>query len=322
MQRRRFLRILVAAVAPACPLIARAQTYPSQPVRLIVGFPAGGPIDIAARIIAPWLAEKLGQPFVVENQPGESGNNATRSVVKAPPDGQTLLVCGPVNVINTTLFDRLDFDFGRDIEPVSGLWRVPLVIEVNPAVPVRAVSELIAYAKSNPGKLRVGFAGYGTPQHIGIELFKVMAGVDLTLVPYAGSTPAVIDLIAGRIDAMFDPMPSSIAHIKSGKLLPLAVTSLTRSEALPDVPAATDFVPGYEAGSWFGIGAPKATPSRVVDKLNMTVRAALNDTNIRARLSEIGASAMPGSSAEFGKFIADETERYAVVIRTARIKAG
>jgi tripartite-type tricarboxylate transporter receptor subunit TctC len=321
MQRRRFLRILAATIAPACPRIAQAQTYPSQPVRLIVGFPAGGPVDIAARIIAPWLAGKLGQPFVVENQPGESGNDATRSVVAAPPDGQTLLVCGPVNVINTTLFDRLDFDFGHDIEPVSGLWRVPLVIEVNPAVPVRAVSDLISYAKSNPGKLRVGFAGYGTPQHIGIELFKMMAGVDLTLVPYVGSTPAVTDLIAGSIDAMFDPMPSSIAHIRSGKLLPLAVTGLTRSEALPDVPAATDFVPGYEAGSWFGICAPKATPASVVDKLNRAIGSALGDRDIRARLSEIGASPMPGSPVEFGKFIADETERYAGVIRSTLIKA-
>ena len=258
---------------------------------------------------------------MVENQPGESGNNATRSVVAAPPDGQTLLVCGPVNVINTTLFDRLDFDFGHDIEPVSGLWRVPLVIEVNPAVPVRAVSDLISYAKSNPGKLRVGFAGYGTPQHIGIELFKMMAGVDLTLVPYVGSTPAVTDLIAGSIDAMFDPMPSSIAHIRSGKLLPLAVTGLTRSEALPDVPAATDFVPGYEAGSWFGICAPKATPASVVDKLNRAIGSALGDRDIRARLSEIGASPMPGSPVEFGKFIADETERYAGVIRSTLIKA-
>jgi tripartite-type tricarboxylate transporter receptor subunit TctC len=321
MQRRRFLRILAASIAPACPRIARAQTYPSQPARLIVGFPAGGPVDIAARIIAPWLAKKLGQPFVVENQPGESGNNATRSVVAAPPDGQTLLVCGPVNVINTTLFDRLDFDFGHDIEPVSGLWRVPLVIEVNPAVPVRAVSDLISYAKSNPGKLRVGFAGYGTPQHIGIELFKMMASVDFTLVPYVGSTPAVTDLIAGSIDAMFDPMPSSIAHIRSGKLLPLAVTGLTRSEALPDVPAATDFVPGYEAGSWFGICAPKATPASVVDKLNRAIGSALGDRDIRARLSEIGASPLPGSPVEFGKFIADETERYAGVIRSTLIKA-
>jgi tripartite-type tricarboxylate transporter receptor subunit TctC len=320
MQRRRFLRILAAAVVPACPRIALAQTYPSQPVRLVVGFPAGGPVDIAARIIAPWLAEKLGHPFVVENQPGESGNNATRSVIMAPPDGQTLLVCGPVNVINTTLFDRLDFDFGRDLAPVAGLWRVPLVIEVNPAVPVRALSDLISYAKSNPGKLRVGFAGYGTPQHIGIELFKMMAGIDLTLVPYVGSTPTIADLIAGSIDAMFDPMPSSIAHIRSGKLLPLAVTGPARSGALPDVPIASDFVPGYEAGSWFGICTPKLTPSSVVDKLNMAVGSALEDAGISARLSKIGASAMPGSPVEFGKFIADETERYAGVIRSALIK--
>jgi tripartite-type tricarboxylate transporter receptor subunit TctC len=322
LQRRHFLHLMASAItAPVLSGVATAQDYPSHPVRLVVGFPAGGPVDIAARVIAPWLAERLGQPFVVDNQPGESGNSATRSVVRAAPDGYTLLICGPVNTINATLFEGLDFSFSRDIAPVASLWRVPLVIEVHPSVPVRTIPSLIAHAKANPGKLRVGFAGYGTPQHVGIELFKMMAGVDLTLVPYLGSTPALADLIAGSIDAMFDPMPSSIAHIRSGKLVPLAVTTPTRSEALPDVPAAGDFVAGYEAGSWFGIAAPEGTSGHVIEKLNMEVNAAFANASIIARLSELGASALPGSPTQFRKFITEETEKYADVIRSAKIAA-
>ncbi len=318
LQRRRFLNLTLAAVAaPVFSRIAAAQTYPSRTVRLVVGFPAGGPVDIAGRIIARCLSERLGQPFVVDNQPGESGNVATRSVVKAEPDGYTLLVCGPVNTINTTLFAALDFDFGGDIAAVASLYRVPLVIEVHPSVPARTISELIAYAKANPGKLRVGYAGQGTPQHIGIELFKMMAGVDLTLVPYLGSTPALADLLGGSIDAMFDPMPSSIAHVRSRKLVPLAVTSLARSANLPDVPVVADTVPGYQAGSWFGIGAPKGTPTAIVEKLNQAANAALEVPAIKERLSELGATAMPGSPAQFQAFIAEETEKYAGAIRTA-----
>src|ERR1019366_6191218 len=230
--------MLTGAVAlPLASRLAEAQAYPSRPTRIIVGFPAGGPVDIAARIIAPWLTERLAQPFVVENHPGESGNAATRIVVKAPADGYALLLCGPVNTINTTLFADLDFNFTRDIAPVAGLFRVPLVVEVNPSVPVRTVPEFLAYAKANPGKLKVAFAGIGTPQHVGIELFKSMAGVDLTLVPSLGSAPALADLLGGQVQVMFDPMPSSIALIKSGKLIPLAVTTPVRSEALPDIPA-------------------------------------------------------------------------------------
>jgi tripartite-type tricarboxylate transporter receptor subunit TctC len=322
LQRRRFLQLTGAAIAaPALPRIATAAAYPSQRVRLVVGFPAGGPVDIAARLIGPWLAQRLGQPFVVENQPGESGNKATRAVVTAVPDGHTLLICGPVNTINTTLFEDLEFNFERDIAPVASLWRVPLVIEVHPSVPVRSIPELIAYAKRNPGKVKVGFAGHGTPQHVGIELFKMMASVDLTLVPYLGSTPALTDLLAGTIHAMFDPMPSSIAHLKSGKLIPLAVTTRMRSEALPDVPSAADSVPGYEAGSWFGIGAPKGTPGSVVEQLNNEVNSAFQDAGIRARLSELGATVIPGSATVFGTFIAQETEKYASVIRSAKIAA-
>jgi tripartite-type tricarboxylate transporter receptor subunit TctC len=322
LQRREFLRLTTAVLmAAVCRRAAAAQSYPSQPVRLVVGFPEGGPVDIAARVIAPWLAEQLGQPFLVENRPGESGNKATRTVVGAPPDGHTLLVCGPVNTINTTMFEGLDFDFGHDIAPVATLWGVPLVIEVHPSVPVRSLQELVAYAKANPGKLKCGFAGHGTPQHVGIELFKLMAGVDLALVPYLGSAPALADLLAGSIHVMFDPMPSSIAHIRSGKLIPLAVTTPTRSEALPDIPAATDTVRGYEAGSWFGVGAPKGTPESVVEKLNRTVNAAFENASIKARLADLGATPMPGSAAQFAAFIAEETGKYAGVIRTAKISA-
>jgi tripartite-type tricarboxylate transporter receptor subunit TctC len=322
LQRRQMLTLALAAIAaPAFSGRAVAQAYPSQSVRLLVGFPAGGPVDLAAQVIAPWLSKRLGQPFVIDNQPGESGNGATRFVVKAGADGHTLLVCGPVNAINTTLFENLDFNFVRDVTPVASLWRVPLVIEVNPSIPARTVAELIAYAKANPGKLRVGFAGHGTPQHIGIELFKMMTGVEFTLVPYLGSTPALADLLAGKVDVMFDPMPSSIALIKSGKLVPLAVTTPTRSAILPHVPAAADSVPGYEAGSWFGLVAPKGTPGHIVERLNKEVNAAFENEVINARLAEFGATAMPGSPAQFEDFIVQETRKYAGVIRSAGISA-
>lgn len=323
VHRREFLRFAAGgAVLPFAWQCTGAQTYPTGPVRIVVGFPAGGPVDIAARLIAPWLSEQFGQPFVVENLPGESGNLATKAVVNAPPDGSTLLLCGPVNTINTTLFQDLEFDFTRDIAPVASLFRVPLVVEVNPTIPARTVPEFLALAKAQPGKIKVGYAGRGTPQHIGIELFKMMAGVDLTLVPYLGSPPALADLLRGEVDAMFDPLPSSIAHIRGGKLLPLAVTSLTRSEAMPNVPPMSDFVPGYEAGSWFGIGAPKNTPARIIRRLNDAVNAGLGDLKIRARLAELGGTATPQSPSEFGSFISKETERFADVIRTAKITAA
>ena len=318
--RRQFLQLVPGAIAlPFVSRIAMAQAYPSRPVRIVVGFPPGGPVDIVARVISPWLSDRLGQPFVVENHPGESGNIATREVVKAPPDGYTLLLCGPVNTINTTLFQGLDFNFTRDIAPVASLSRVPLVVEVSPTVAVRTVPEFLAYAKANPGRLKVAYAGNGTPQHVAIELFKMMAGVDLTLVPYLGSAPALADLLGGQVQVMFDPIPSSIAHIRSGKLIPLAVTTPARSEALPNVPVMRDFVPGYEAGSWFGIGAPNNTSADIVDRLNKEVNAGLADPKIKARLADLGATSISGSPADFGSFIASETEKYGKVIRAANI---
>jgi tripartite-type tricarboxylate transporter receptor subunit TctC len=323
MDRRAFLQSLAtAAVMPALSSAAHSDDYPSRPIRLVVGFPEGGPVDIAGRVIATWLSDRLGQPVVVNNQPGESGNRATRLAARADPDGYTLLVCGPVNTINTTLFKNLDFDFARDFSPVASLWQVPLVIEVNPSFPATTLAGFIAYAKANPGKPRIGFAGVGTPQHVGIEMLKVMAGVDLTLVPYLGSTPALADLLAGKIDAMFDPMPSSIAHIKAGRLVPLAVTTPVRSDALPDVPSASSLVAGYQAGSWFGIVAPRQTPTALIEKLNMTVNAAFTDHRIEARLSELGASSLPGSPTQFHAFIQSETAKYAEVIRSAQISAN
>lgn len=320
--RRELLRLAAGgAVLPFAWSCAGAQINPTRPVRILVGFPAGGPVDIAARLIAPWLSERLDQTFVVENLPGESGNLATEAVVRAPPDGSTLLLCGPVNTINTTLFQNLAFNFMLDISPVASLFRVPLVLEVNPNVAARTVPEFLALARAQPGRIKVGYAGRGTPQHIGIEMFKRMAGVDLTLVPYLGSPPALIALLSGQVDAMFDPLPSSIAHIRSGALLPLAVTSLDRSEALPDVPSMSDFVPGYQAGSWFGIGAPKDTPEGIIRRLNDAVNAGLSDLNIRARLADLGGTATPQSPSDFASFIAEETERFAELIRIAAISA-
>jgi tripartite-type tricarboxylate transporter receptor subunit TctC len=240
-------------------------------------------------------------------------------VVKAAPDGYTLLVCGPVNVINTELFEGMDFDFGRDIVPVAGLFHVPLVVEVNPALPIRTVPEFLTYARANPGRLKVAFAGIGTPQHLGIELFKAMAGIDLTLVPYAGSTPALEALLAGQADMMFDPMPSSIGLINSGRLRPLAVTTSQRSEALPQVQSMSDFVPGYEAGSWFGIGAPRGTPPAIITRLNRAINAGLADRETRTRVKGVGGMVMPGSDVEFAAFIAAETDKYRAVIRAAKI---
>jgi tripartite-type tricarboxylate transporter receptor subunit TctC len=319
--RRHFLQIAAGVLGSSVENTAVwAEDYPTRAVRLLVGFPAAGPVDIAGRTIGGWLSERLGQPFIVENRPGESGNIATRTVVKAAPDGYTLLVCGPVNVINSSLFEGLDFDFGHDITAVAGMFRVPLVVEVNPSLPISTVPELLTFAHSNPGKLRVAYAGIGTPQHIGIELFKVMAGVDLTLVPYAGSAPALEALLAGQADVMFDPLPSSIGLINGGRLRPLAVTTPSRSDALPQVAPMSDFVPGYQAGSWFGIGAPSGTPQSIITRLNTEINAGLDDLGIRTRLAGLGGMVMPGSPVAFASFIAAETEKYRYVIRMANIR--
>jgi len=321
MVRRRFLQIAAGALGSSFVYTAScSKDYPYRPVQLLVGFPDGGPVDIAGRTIGAWLADRLGQPFIVENRPGESGNIATRAVVQAAPDGYTLLVCGPVNVINTALSDGMDFDFVRDISAVAGLFRVPLVVEVNPTLPISTVPEFLTYARANPGRLKVAYAGTGTPQHLAIELFKAMAGVDLTLVPYAGSTPALEAILAGQADAMFDPMPSSIGLINSSKLRPLAVTTSLRSEALPQVPSMSDFVPGYEAGSWFGIGAPRETPSAIITRLNTEINAGLADPGLRTRVAGLGGMVMPGAPVAFTTFIAAETEKYRAVIGEANIR--
>lgn len=317
-------RTLLATALATLPARAQPVAQPvDEPVaretRIVVGFPLDGPLDIAARTIAPPLAARLAHPVAVENHPGASGNTATAQVVQAAPDGRTLLLCGPVHTINTTLFENLPFDFARDIAPVAPIARVPLVIEVNPAIPVRTPPEFLAWVRANPGRLRVAYAGSGTPQHIGIELFQLMAAAKVTLIPFPGSAPALAALLAGDADAMFDPAPSSMPHIRAGRLIPIATTGPTPAEMLPDVPALAEVLPGYEAGSWFGLGAPRATPAPVIDAINRAVTDSLADPAIQAAFRELGATTTPATPAEFGRFIAAETEKYRHIIRTARI---
>lgn len=321
VSRRALLQLTAgAAIAPAT--AAPAPTYPSRPVRIVVGFPAGGPLDIAARTVAPFLARRFGVEFVVENLPGASGNTATRAVVRAAPDGHTLLLCGPVNVINTVLFDDLDFDFAADIVPIGLIASVPLIVEVAPGFPARSVPALLAFARSKPARLRVAFAGIGTPQHIAIALFESLAGVTVTLVPYPGSAAALADLLLNKADAMFDPAPSSLPLVRAGRLVPLATTGLRRSDALPDVPALAEFVPGYAASSWFGLGAPRGTPDGIVAVLNAALNDSLADAAVAARFRELGATLLPGTPAAFGAFIAAETEQYRRIIGAAGIEPG
>jgi tripartite-type tricarboxylate transporter receptor subunit TctC len=321
LPRRAFLHLTAGAVAlPAVSRIARAQAYPTRPVRIILGFAAGGPTDIVARLIAQWLSERLGQPFVVENRTGAATNIAAEAVVRAPADGYTLLFVTTTNAINTTLYEKLNFNFGRDIVPVAGLIRAPSVLEVNPSVPARTVPEFIAYAKANPGKLTMASSGIGTPAHVFGELFKFMTGVNLLHVPYRGAALAVTDLLSGQVQVFFDPMPNPIEYIKSGKVRPLAITSATRSEVLPDVPTVSEFVAGYEA-SWFGgVGAPKATPAEIVEKLNKEINAGLANPKIKARLTDLGSDVLALSPADFGKLIAYEIEKWGKVIKSAGIK--
>jgi tripartite-type tricarboxylate transporter receptor subunit TctC len=321
LARRTFVYLAVGAAAqPLVPRIARGQIYPTRPVRLICAFPAGGANDTLARLIGQWLSERLGRPFVVENRPGAATNIATEAVVRAPPDGYTLLLVAQVNAINVTLYERLNFNFIRDIAAVAGIMRVPSILEVNPSVPVHTVPEFIAYAKANPGRLNMASAGNGTSSHLSGELFKIMTGVDILHVPYRGAAAALTDLIAARVQVYFDLMPNSIAHVRSGKVRPLAITTTTRSGALPDLPSVGDFVPGYEVNTWFGVGAPRGTPADIVDKLNEEINAALADPQMKARLAELGGTVLAGTPADFEKLIADETEKWARVIRAANIK--
>jgi len=321
--RRQILHLAAGAAAlPAVSRLARAQAYPSRPVRIVVGFPPGGGTDIAARLIGQWLSERLGQQFVIENRPGAGSNIATEAVVRASADGYTLLLVSAAHAINATLYDKLNYNFLRDFAPVAGIIRVPNVMEVNPSLPPKSVSEFIAYAKANPGKVNYASGGNGTAQHLSGELFKMMTGVVMVHVPYRGDAPALTDLIGGQVQVMFGSIPPSVEHVRAGKLRALAVTTATRSEALPDIPTVSDFVPGYEASAWYGIGAPRNAPGEVVDKLNKEINAALADTKMNARLADLGGKVLPGSPAEFGKLIADETEKWAKVVKFAGIKPG
>jgi tripartite-type tricarboxylate transporter receptor subunit TctC len=319
--RRQFMHLAAGAAAlSVVSSIARAQTYPTRPVRLIVGFPAGGGADTLARLTAQWLSERLGQPFIVENRPGAGTNIATEAVVHAPADGHTLLLVGASNAANATLYERLNFNFIRDIAPVAGIARGAFVLLVSPSLPAKTLLEFLAYAKANPAKVNMASSGSGTPSHIAGELFKMMAGVNMLHVPYRGDVPAITDLLGGQVQVYFGTLSGSIEYIRSGKLRALAVTTATRSEMLPDVPTVGEFVPGYEASTWSGVGAPKATPAEIVDKLNKEIGAALADHKIKARLAELGGTAFVGSPADFGKLIADETEKWGKVIRAANIK--
>jgi tripartite-type tricarboxylate transporter receptor subunit TctC len=319
--RRQFLRLAAGAGAlPAATRIAAAQAYPTRPVHLVVGYPPGGVTDITARLIAPSLSERLGQQFVVENRPGASSNIATEAVARALPDGYTLLLISSSNAANVTLYDNLNFDFLRDIVPVASIGRDAFVMVVNPSFPTKTVPEFIAYAKANPGKLNMATSGSGSGSDLFGQLFRVMAAVDLVTVHYRGVGPALPDLLAGRVEVIFLPVATAIGSIRAGKLRPLGVTTTTRRDVLPDVPAIGDFVPGYEATNWEGIGAPANTPPEIIAILNKQVNAALVDTTLKARLADLGGVTIAGSPADFGKLIADETEKWAKVIKAANIK--
>jgi tripartite-type tricarboxylate transporter receptor subunit TctC len=321
LPRRRFLHLAASAAAlSATSRLAWAQTYPSRPVRLIVGYAPGGGNDIAARLMGQWLSERTGQQFFIENRPGAGTNIATEAVVNASADGYTLLLAGVPNAAHATLYDNLRFNFIRDIAPVASIGGDPLVIAVNPSVPAKTVPELIAYAKANPGKLNMASSGTGGGSHLAGELFKIMAGVNLVHVPYRGNGPALVALLGGQVEVQFPSLPSSIQYIRTGKLRALAVTTATRSEALPDIPTVGEFVPGYEASAWYGVGTPKNTPAEIIERLNKEINAGLADPKMKAQLAELGIVPMPMAPAEFGKFVAAETEKWGKVIRAANIK--
>jgi tripartite-type tricarboxylate transporter receptor subunit TctC len=321
LSRRSLLHLSAGTVAlPALSRRARAQTYPARPIRLIIGYTPGGSADITARLTGQWLSERLGQSVIVESRPGGGTNIATEAVVRAPPDGYTLLLVAPANAINATLYDKLSFDFLRDIVPVAGIIRFPNVVDVNPSLPVKSIPELIAYAKTNPGKLNMASSGNGSTIHMSGELFKMMTGINMVHVPYRGGAPALTDLIAGQVHVMFDNIPTSAEHVRSGRLRGLAVTGAARSHVLPDLPTVADFLPGYEASAWYGLGAPRNTPTAVIDRLNDAVNAILADPTSQGRFAELGASLLPGSPADFGKLLADETEKWGKVVKFAGAK--
>jgi tripartite-type tricarboxylate transporter receptor subunit TctC len=322
LPRRKLLHLAAGAAAlPVVSRTARAQAYPTRPVRLIVGTSASTAPDILARLMGQWLSERLGHPFVIDNRPGAGGNIGSEAVVRAPPDGYTLLLVTPSAAINATLYETLNFNYIRDLAPVAGVIRVPLVMEVNPSFPAKTVPDFIAYARANPGKINMASAGNGTPQHVAGELFKIMTGVNMVHVPYRASAPAVTDLLSGQVQVLFDAIPGSIGFLSAGTLRPLAVTTTMRQEVLlPDIPTVGEFVAGYEASGWQGIAAPKNTPVEIVERLNKEINAGLADTNMKARIADLGGTVLALSPAEFGQLIADETEKWGKVIRTANIK--
>lgn len=321
LPRRRFLHLTASAIAlPVSFRVAWAQPYPAQPVRIVVGLAAGGSNDIIARLMGQWLSERLGQQFVIDNRPGAGGNIATEAVVRAPSDGYTLLLVGSANAINATLYDKLKFNFLRDIAPVASIARQPFVMLVHPSIPAKSVPEFIAYAKTNPGKIAMASAGIGSAPHMAGELFKMMAHLDMVHVPYRGAAPALTDLLGGQVQLYFAGVASSIDYIKAGRLRAFAVTGARRSEVLPDIPVLSEFVPGYETSVWFGIGAPRNTPAEIIDKLNKEINAGLADPKVKARLADLGNTVLPGSAEDFGKFVGDETEKWGKVIRAANIR--
>ena len=322
LPRRNFLHLAAGAAAlPAVSRFAWAQAYPSRPVRIIVPFAPAGASDITARLIGQWLSERLGQQFVIENRPGGGGNIGTDAVVRAPADGYTLLMVGSANASNATFYDKLNFNFIRDIAPVGSVFRGPYVMVVNPSVPARSVPEFIAYAKANPGKLTMASSGTGAVPHVAGELFKMMAGIDMVHVPYRGGGPALTDLLAGQVQVYFPTTVASIGYIRAGRLRALAVTAATRSDALPDIPTVGEFLPGYEASTWYGVGAPKGTPAEIVEKLNKEVNAGLADPTMKARLADLGGDVLALSPADFGKLIAEETAKWAKVVKFSGVKA-
>ena len=322
LPRRKFLHLAAGAAAlPSLSCIASAQAYPSRPVRIVVGLAPGGTNDITARLMGQWLSERLGQQFVIENRPGAGTNIATEMVVRAPADGYTLLLVGAYNAINATLYEKLNFNFIRDIAPVASIGRVPLMMVVNPSVPAKTVPEFIAFAKANPGKISMASAGNGSTPHVAGELFKMMAGIDMVHVPYRGNGPAITDLLGGQVQVLFAGRPEAIEHIRAGRLRPLAVTDTTRLEALPGVPTVGEFVPGYEASAWFGVGAPKNTPSQIIDKLNEAINVGLADPKMKMHLADLGGTVLPGSPSDFGKLIVEETEKWAKVVKFSGAKA-